>query len=223
MRVFLLFALVSACSSSPPADAVSNLRGARYCEVLVATLASPNVHLDVYNTQGLNDCPEDAWAMLDADQLKSELGAAMVLLNGPRYWMIDAFVKAELIDPTPKTFGTIEMRHAGSIDVPLAMASQLSMPYMLHQIQRTTTVRFDANKPRFELVDDQGKIYDMQSYSTQKTMQTADDLASLAGRLTLPTGWSFRTRTANEDLLITATNGIAIVAQDDFANTYQQQ
>ena len=208
---------------APPdgGDAVTNLRGQRYCEVLVATLNAPNVHVDVYNTQGLDDCPEDAWTQLDPAALQMQLGASMVLLNGPRYWMLDAFVHATLIDPTPVTFGTIAMRHAGSIDLPLADVMTLGGPYLTHQIQRDTVVRFDAGQPVFELVDPSGQIYDMQSYSVQKTALSQADLPGLGSRLMLPAGWSFRSRTLDADLLVTAVGGIAVVAQDDFADTYE--
>src|SRR5262249_15553826 len=47
----IAFLLLAGCGGSAapsadlsPADAVPNLRGARYCEVLAATVAAPNVH-----------------------------------------------------------------------------------------------------------------------------------------------------------------------------------
>jgi hypothetical protein len=202
-------------------DVAANLRGARYCEVLVANVAGANIHVDVYNTQGLNDCPDAAWTQLDAATLQAQLGASMVLLNGPRYWMLDAFVRATLIDPTPRMFGALAMRHAGSIDLPLAGATMLGNPYLTHQIQRDTVVRFSAGKPLFELVDATGRVFEMQSYSVQKTPLTEADLPSLGSRLTPPQGWSFRTRTLPTDLLVTAVGGVATVVQDDFADTYQ--
>jgi len=152
-----------------------------------------------------------------------------VVLNGPRYWMLDAFVTGVLADPTIKVFGapfgmnpgTMEMRQAGAIDLPLAQAMNMT-PYTIHMIQRDTVVRFSAGKPVFELVDPMGKIYDMQSYSIQKVMQTEADLATLGARLTLPMGWTYRTRTLASDLMLTAVNNIGLVVQDDFEDTFQQ-
>lgn len=207
---------------SVDADVVTGLRGQRYCEVLAATVMPSTVHIDVYNTQGLNDCPDAEWRALDATQLATQLGVSMVLLNGPRYWMLDSFVQASLVDPNPKTFGSIAMRQAATIDLPLAQVSTLGGPYVVHQINRDTTVRFDAGQPVFELVDPMGKIYEMQSYSVQKTALTEADLPSLASRLTLPSGWSYRTRTLDQDLLVTAVGGVGFVVQDDFADSYQQ-
>jgi len=201
---------------------VTNVRGQRYCEILLATVASGNVHVDVYNTFGLNDCPDAQWRMVDAAQVAKDEGVDQAILNGPRYWMMDAFVSASFIDPTPRTLGGIAMRHAGSIDMPLSDAMMLQKPYVLHQIQRNTTVLFAAAKPVFELVDPQGKIYEMQSYSTQKVTQTQADLPNLASKLTLPAGWTWRTRVLAQDLTVTAIGGIGIVTSDDLADTYQQ-
>lgn len=210
-----------ACGGAGPVeDAQSNLRGARYCEVLLATAKLPNVHVEVYNTIGLNECPEAAWSALDTAQLAAEHAATFAVLNGPRYWMLDAFVKAAIPDATVVTFGEIGMRQAAAIDLPLAEAMQQA-PYQPRQIQRDTTVRFVANQPVFELVDPAGRVFVMQSYSVQTIAQSQADLATLGGRLTLPTGWTFRTRTLASDLLVTALDSLATVVQDDFGNTYQ--
>jgi len=209
-------------ATSDGSGTVANVRGQRYCEILLVKLNGSMVHVDVYNTFGLNDCPEAQWMQVNATQVAQQEGVTQALLNGPRYWMLDEFVSATLVNPTPKTLGGIAMRLAGQIDFPTAQAPSLMMPYAQHQIQRNTTVLFSAGKPVFELVDPQGKIYDMQSYSTQKVMQTQADLANLGSKLTLPAGWTWRTRVLAQDLTVTAEGGIGIVVQDDFDNTYQQ-
>ena len=53
----LLLALTG-CDDASSADLA--VRGERYCEVLLATSDGSNLHVDVYNTVGLNDCPADA-------------------------------------------------------------------------------------------------------------------------------------------------------------------
>lgn len=200
----------------------SGMRGRRYCEVLVVTLNGPNVHVAVYNTEGLNECPKDAWAALDVNQIKAQQNALMVILNGPRYWTLDAFVVGALIDPTPVMFGALAMRQAGALDLPLADAMKLGGPYLPRRIQRHTAFRFDAGKPVYELVDPSGKVYDMQSYSVQAVAQTEADLLDLGSKLSLPANWSYRSRVLGADLQVTAVNDIAFVVQDDFADTYQQ-
>ncbi len=209
-------------SAAVDADQVSGLRGARYCEVLVARVAGATVHVDVYNTIGLNDCPDAAWRALDADAIMTQMSAVRVVLNGPRYWMLDAFVRAELIDATVVTFGALSMRRAGGIDVPLAQAATVGGAYELRTIQRTSVVRFAAGAPVFELVDRDGHVYEMQSYSVQVAALTQADLPTLASRLTLPAGWSYRARTLSRDLLVTAVDDLATVVQDNLGDTYQR-
>jgi len=63
----------------------------------------------------------------------------------------------------------------------------------------------------------------MQSYSIQKTYQTEKSLAALGTKLHLPNGWIFRTRILNTNAYLTAENQVAVVIQDEFLNTYQQE
>ena len=201
---------------------VSEVRGDRYCEVLIGKLTGATVHIEVYNTYLLNDCPAADWASIDAAAIKAEQMADVVVLNGPRYWMMDAFQNSALVDPTSHTFGALEMRLAGTLDLPLAEVKGGATPYAPREVARTTSWVYQANKPVFELVDPTGRIFDMQSYSVQSNAaQTMDTLADLGGALTLPAGWKFQTRTLTADLTVTAVDGKATVVQDDFANTYQ--
>lgn len=200
---------------------VQNVRGKRYCEVLVGHLDGTVVHLDVYNTFGLNDCPDDAWKALDPAKIKADQKADAVVLNGPRYWLMDAFENSKVIDTTPVAFGTLEMRLSGKVDVMLSEVMGGNKPYVTRTVARTTTFVYDAGKAVYELVDPQGKIYDMQSYSVQTVMQTEDSLKDLGATLKLPSGWKYRSRTLDAALSVTAVNGMATVVQDDDANTYQ--
>jgi len=67
----------------------SDLRDARYCEVIVVTGRLNDIEGAVYNTIGLNDCPAEQWEALDPEQLKEEFRANEIVLNGPRYFMMD--------------------------------------------------------------------------------------------------------------------------------------
>jgi hypothetical protein len=228
----LLLALVatSGCTSSPSAgaggspvtgSAAENVRGNRYCEVLVGHLAGSDVQLDVYNTYGLDDCPDDAWKALDPAQIKAEEMAEAVILNGPRYWLMDAFEDTKAIDPTPVTFGGLSMRLSGTLDLPVSVAAGGQDPYVPSSVARTTTWVYDAGKPVYELVDPMGRIFDMQSYSVQTSPQTEATLAGLGQVLQPPSGWQFRTRTLDAVLKVTAVDGLATVVQDELRNTYQ--
>ena len=61
---------------------------------------------------------------------------------------------------------------------------------------------------------------DRQVLAVDDTLTEAD-LPELGSRLQLPPGWSFRARVVSEDYVVEDQDGVAIVLQDELANTYQ--
>lgn len=202
---------------------VTNLRDSRYCEVLLGFggLFVPK-QLEVYNTIGLNDCPEDKWSKLREAQIKSETKATFVKLNGPRFWVLDNFVGSNLINPNVRSFGGIEMREAGVLQVSLGDVIGSRVPYQEHHVHRKTISRFKAGLPVFQLIDSKGSIYFMQSYSLEKVALSYDILAGLGSKLKLPSGWRFRSVVLKDDYFLKAENDQATVLQDELLNTYQK-
>ena len=66
-----------------------NMRRARYGEIFVITGHLNHIRGTVYNTLGLNDCPQEQWEALDPDEIKKETNARAIVMNGPRYFMMD--------------------------------------------------------------------------------------------------------------------------------------
>jgi hypothetical protein len=66
-----------------------NMRGARYGEIFVITGHLNHLRGAVYNTLGLNECPQEQWNALDPDQIKQETKARAIVMNGPRYFLMD--------------------------------------------------------------------------------------------------------------------------------------
>lgn len=211
-----------AAASVNAAD-MNNMRGERYGEVLLGSggLLVPN-SFDVYNTIGLNDCPEELWSKLDAEKLKKETGAKVVKLNGPRYWVIDGLTGSSLVNKEKRSFDGLDMRLAGTLELTMKDKMSLGKPYIIHQVARKTTWVFKAGKPVYQLIDPDGAVYFMQSFSAQKAKQDMDSLAKLGSQLTLPSGWKFRTLTLSKDFNLSAIDGMAYVVQDDLENTYQK-
>lgn len=197
------------------------LRGQRYCEVLAGGMAGLHLSLDVYNTIGLSDCPAESWQKLDANAIQKDLGVSRVKLNGPRYWTIDRFENAKLMDSATRTFGGIPMRKAGVLQLSLLDMLSLGKPYVTHTVRRDTTEVFIAGKRVYQLIDPKGRTFFMQSYSVQEKPQTEESLATLGTRLQLPKGWSFKTLTIATDTRVSTVDGYATVVQDDYGNTYQ--
>jgi len=217
---------LAACSGIGPGDmaldAGPSVRDTRYCEVLLAQIDGGAVNVRVFSTQGLSDCPQADWAQIDAGAIKAELGVSQVNLNGPRTWTIDSFGGSMLIDPTVQTFGPLKMRQAGAIDLTLAEALTLQTAYTVRSITRDSEFIFFAGRPVYELVDPSMRVFTMQSASQQTTPLTQQDLPTLGARLTLPAGWTWRTRTLDTTLRVKAANQRQNVVQDELSNTYLQ-
>lgn len=80
----------------------------RYGEVLAAYLRGDSFEAEVYGTQMLNDCPQALWETLDPVTIAQEMGAMVVKLNGPRYWMLDGLgQKVAVVDPALRDFNGI--------------------------------------------------------------------------------------------------------------------
>ncbi|WP_454785266.1 hypothetical protein [Legionella sp. WA2024007413] len=196
----------------------SHLRGERYCEIIVAKSISDYA---VYNTIGLNDCPQKIWDKITPESVKKETGSTHVHLNGPRYWMIDGMQNSNLVNTHVKTFNGLTMREAGILHIPLKDLL-LEAPYRPLKVARKTTWIYEAGKPVYELIDPKGHVFVMQSYSVQKMPQTEQSLSQLSTKLKLPAKWQFKTGTLKKTETVQAIKDMAVVVQDNFLNTYQQ-
>ena len=198
---------------------IDNMRGVRYGEVLPIFLREDGLHAEVYGTQMLNDCPQHLWEKLDAAAIAKEMDAVFVKLNGPRYWVLDGFgLKVAPVEPVFREFGGIMFRRIAT----LAIGDKPnSSPYTEKHVNRGAVFFFDAGKPVYELVSPDGKAYILQALciGVDPTM-SEETLPTLGQRLAMPSGWSYRTRILETELVIDTTDKIAIVLQDEFENSY---
>jgi hypothetical protein len=205
--------------SSSATRLISDMRGVRYGEVLAAFVRETGLEAEVYGTQMLNDCPDELWQTLDAPTIAAEMGAVMVKLNGPRYWMLDGLgQKVAVVEPVFRDFNGLTMRRIATVDLGTEPSTQ---PYVERYVNRGAVFFFDAGSVVHELVNPDGLAYVMQAYCIGVDANlNQDNLADLAGRLALPEGWSFRTRVLDEELVVDTTATIATVLQDELENTY---
>jgi hypothetical protein len=204
-----------------PARGLADQYGVRYCEVLAVTVADAGTTAEVWGTQGLNDCPQAAFETIDPAAVAAELGAAVALRNGPRYWVLDDIVANQLTGSAAiRDFGGIEMRSIATLDLGRGLPDR--RPYTGISVRRDTQFRFATGRRVHELTAADGSVYVMQSYSTEiDPALTAEALADVGGRLRLPPGWRFTTRVLAEPLVVEDVDGIATVLQDELANSYQ--
>ena len=203
---------------------VSNLRNQRYCEVLYGKRSWLTLEVKVFNTQGLNLCPEDQWKTLSKDDISKANDASFVLLNGPRYWTMDEIQAAgSTVNKVKESFGGIEMNLRAVVKLGLFKQLIGSKQYSPNEITRTTNFIYKSGATVYELTSPAGEVYVMQSYSqiVNPTL-SIKDLSTLDQQLKMPAGWSYKSRVLEQDLSLVA-NGIAYVLQDNLANTYQRR
>jgi hypothetical protein len=198
---------------------IDHMRGVRYGEVLAMFLRDTGLEAEVYGTQMLNDCPQELWETLDADAIAKDMGAVFVKLNGPRYWLLDGLgSKVAVVDPVFKDFNGIQMRRIATIPIGADFAAG---PYTIRNVNRGAVFFFDAGKTVYELVDPDGRALVMQARCVGiDSNMTEESLATLGERLSLPEGWSYRTRVLEAELVVDTSATLATVVQDEFENTY---
>ncbi|WP_215391592.1 hypothetical protein [Polynucleobacter sp. VK25] len=203
---------------------VSNLRNQRYCEVLVGKREWLKLEVRVFNTQGLNLCPESQWKILDKESITKTFDASFVLLNGPRYWTMDEIQAAgSTINDVKESFGGIEMNLRATVRLSLLKQFMGSKKYTPNEINRTTNFIYRAGSAVYELTSPGGDVYVMQSYSQiVNPSLNMKDLPVLSEQLKLPAGWTYRSRVLDQDLSLIA-NGVAYVLQDNLSNSYQRR
>jgi hypothetical protein len=206
-------------TDTAPQRLIDHMRGVRYGEVLAMFLRDSGLEAEVYGTQMLNDCPQELWDTLNADEIAKDMGAVFAKLNGPRYWVLDGLgSKVAVIEPVFKDFNGIQMRRIATI---LIGADFAAGPYVLRNVNRGAVFFFDAGKTVYELVNPDGRALVMQARCVGvDPNMTEESLATLGERLALPEGWSYRTRVLETELVVDTSATLATVVQDEFENTY---
>ncbi len=203
---------------------VQSYRNVRYCEVVATYRIRLTLRTEIWNTLGLNDCPADQWAALDAEALQNELGAVNVRLNGPRYWVLDEITALGGVSAAGNraTFGDIEMEQRAILETRLRGDLVGDQLYTPNTVQRDTRYVFYAGEFIYTLHAPNGDAYIMQSYAQIIDLELSiDDLETLDERMNLPEGWRYEAIRLEADL-IALSGGETTIIQDDFLNTYQR-
>jgi hypothetical protein len=197
---------------------MKGLHDARYCEIIGLKGLPPNATASVWNTIGFNDCPADWWNAFDAGALAKELGDTVVVLNGPRHFLMDSVTVGDT--GSVHTVHGQKLREVATIKIKTA-ADIVQTPYVDRVITRDNTWTWKKGTTVFELTAPGGDVYVMQSYSQIKdpNLRLAQ-LKGLGRRLDLPDGWRYRSRKLKKPLALSA-NGGATITQDELQNTYQ--
>jgi hypothetical protein len=196
---------------------LSNLRGMRYGEVLLAYLDGEQ-RVEVFNSFPMNQCPDELWRALDPETVAKEANATFALLNGPRFWLMDGIGKVQNVEPVIRDFGGIEMRRVATLELDGDVVRTF---YREHHVNRGAIWYFDAGSSVHELISPHANTYVMQAYCTGVDESlTEAALCGLGATLELPAGWSYRSRVLDAELVVDTTTRVATVLQDELENTY---
>jgi hypothetical protein len=218
MKLFLI--LILTIISNIGLAQISDLRGQRYCEVLIGNgKLIKGISFDVYNSIGLNLCPQEEWEKLSEKKIKKKWDAKFVKLNGPRFWTMDS-MKSTLLNPTIVSFNGLEMRKAGILKLGIKDILGKRSVYKERKVRRNSIWIFHPQELVYELVSPEGKVYIMQSYTTEVKDINLENLKDLKSQLKLPRGWDYRARLLSEELNVPIPQGLATVIQDDLHNSY---
>jgi hypothetical protein len=190
---------------------VSDSRDMRFCEILMVKATG----VDVYNTTGVSDCPENLWSAMDVKAVAAEFGAEKVEQNGPHFWMMDL---QTLEVGEEITVSGIKARFVARLDPAiLNTASTGIAPYTVFTPKKTQKMTYEKGKPVYEIVDPDGHVYVLQAHEEQFPIETLDKLGD---KLNLPEGWQFRTRTLTDDLVLDLGPSQTIYAVGDVFHQY---
>jgi hypothetical protein len=200
---------------------LDNIRDRRYCELFVVKRQYGRISADVYNTLGLNDCPQSEWDAINTETLASSLRAVRVVRNGPRHFIMDRVASGDVASEVADMQG-LSMRRIATMNLSLLVLVEKRAFYVERTIHRTTGYAFLAGRPVYELISPKGQVYVMQAYSQiVDPALSYSDLENLGSRLKYPRGWQYRSRVLDKDLVARST-GEAHIIQDELQNTYQR-
>jgi hypothetical protein len=175
-------AVVAAQSPTAPMKMLDDVRDRRYCELIVIKRHGVGFSADVYNTLGLNDCPQAAWDAIDTVKVASQFDAFRVIRNGPRHFIMDRLASGDA-DKSAADIQGLAMRPVATMRLRLFQFIGKRASYVDRTVHRTTDWTFLTDKPVYELVSPKGQVYVMQSYSQIVDPSLRyDDLAALGSR-----------------------------------------
>jgi hypothetical protein len=95
-----IFVVAASAQSSTPLKMLDDVRDRRYCEFFVVKRQGAGLTAGIYNTLGLNDCPQATWDAIDIAKVASQFGAIRVIRNGPRHFIMDRLASGDVTKDT---------------------------------------------------------------------------------------------------------------------------
>lgn len=195
-----------------------SFRGTRFCEVVYLHKRQ----ILIFDTTSLNNCPAALWRQLSVHAIKQKTNSMYAYLNGPRRFTVDGVQFSNGHNRERQQFGRIQMYKVGFLQPTLQDYVVGDRAYHEHHIYRETTWTYRAGKPVYELIDPQGQVYMMYSYTVTRAQHNESDLTQLDKYVALPQNWRFKTGILSRDVVIKPNRQMFIVIQDGLRNSYQK-
>lgn len=206
----LLWPLVSFAESK-------SIYGKRYCEIVSS---SNYADFNVYNTYGLNDCPNHWWSGLKDTLLQKKYHLKFVHLNGPRVWLIDGISNG--YSPSAiENFEGQQLRKVASFHPDFSSIMRSHGPYTDYLIEKEHAFEFNKGRMVYELINPKGQVYVLHSISLKHRYQSPTNLNHLMHSLKLPQGWRVKQGVIADAKVLKPSARQIHVIQDEYENTYQ--
>jgi hypothetical protein len=181
-----------------------------------------NIKGTCYNTTdqntpsgGRDSAPKALVDKLDPAELAKEYDVPRVFLNPPRQWLLDWI---EIPFGVVRDFGGIKATWCAVLNMPKTPEVQ---PYTPSTIERKSKFGFNKGQTVYLLDDPDGNTWIAKSFTQAVSPEnTYENLATLGSRLKLPTGWKFRTKVLDQDLILLPESGVARILSDNLFDVY---
>lgn len=210
-----------------------NWRGRAFYEILFMFRQPNGGGIGNYFNSLSNDLPapndemDARFRALKAETLKTEFGGDGIFFNGPRRWVANSLTASSWDGCKQRVIAGIPFNLDGTFEVPSfdKFVSGPPVAYKPLVSKRDSRMIFNAGETVYELVTPEGAVYTMFSLSLKvDPKNTIENLPTLGKRLTLPTGWQFRSRKLDKEMVLTATansNPPNTVVLDQLEGNYQ--
>ena len=211
---------------------VDNLHKVRYIEIFLAgrKAKTGNMVAACYNSmftskgvpESKDTAPQALVEGLDFDKMKKDYGLLGASLNGPKLWMpdwseFDAGVERDFNGIKAVWVAQLNMEHGGAVSE--------TTSYKPMTIARKSGVGWNKGSTALLLDDAEGNTWIMKGFQVGlKPAHTFEQfVAAGQGQFKkLPSGWKFRVKVLEEDLIERPENGVATITADEFFNVYDK-
>jgi hypothetical protein len=210
-----------------------NMHRTRFIEIFLAYADAKTGKLvaECYNTMftssgipaSKDTAPQALVERLDFARMKTDYGVRGASLNGPKLWLPDW---TEIDMGVERDFNGIKAAWVAQLQMGDNTGGVAeSTPYKPMTIARKSGLGWNKGTTVLLLDDAEGNTWVMKGFQLGlKPLHTYEQfVAAGAGSFKkLPTGWKFRIRTLDQDLIEVPVGGVATIMADEFFNVYDK-